>query len=665
MSPLESPSPSTMILLAEYTDTLSSLPNELTRGFSDLRELDAVLRSSIEAITRKIIALTRLLESETATPAERLVLILEIADDAQRLKMGSEDKIRVAGKACEELLHTRTLVNRTLAQIAAVIPHFSETLNVHNTTYPHVAPSSLLPVTGEFGRRKRNPGTSVLHNTARDLYPSISPKKRRLDDDASSIRGAAGSSNGRNVSKGKDANKPSAPSALSRGKPRAGGDTDSISAYDTVNGYGANRSGSRTANGKVAQPPPKANNPRSRTNGDPGRMRGLLDTVASRGGGSRAFEDDDYATTGAGSSRRSPHANERQHGNGNGTRADPDYQAPGSHNLLASTSGPSTLNSHQPSSRAAANRGRATVAAAVAAEDYDLEINGYDVNFDGHGDGYGIGEDGMDEGGDGDGDLDETKYCYCDRVSFGEMVGCDGPDCTREWFHLPCIGLTVAPKGEWFCDECLAKRGAQASNKSQRRSGGHTTNSNATTSATAANSSKSGNGRSGSGGGRRTKNNNRSGNNSRAKSQSATAAPMGSGPNNATSEPGTSNGTDGPGNDGTPSPTEGPVSTHVKDETDVEPSPTEPPEQPDKKERLTQRESSSNKAGTNEKKREKSVPVLPVLVPVPAADTDIDIDPALKNEPTVVPPSSSGRRTTPPSSLAQPDLTPAPKPIAA
>ena len=59
--------------------------------------------ASIEAITRKIITLTNLIESETATPAERLVLILEIADDAQRLKMGSEDKIRVAGKACEEV----------------------------------------------------------------------------------------------------------------------------------------------------------------------------------------------------------------------------------------------------------------------------------------------------------------------------------------------------------------------------------------------------------------------------------------------------------------------------------------------------------------------------------------------------------------------------------
>jgi inhibitor of growth protein 3 len=48
--------------------------------------------------------LTELLEDpSTSSPSEKLVLLLEIADDAQRLKMGSEDKIRVAGKACEEV----------------------------------------------------------------------------------------------------------------------------------------------------------------------------------------------------------------------------------------------------------------------------------------------------------------------------------------------------------------------------------------------------------------------------------------------------------------------------------------------------------------------------------------------------------------------------------
>ncbi|WPK23916.1 hypothetical protein PUMCH_001166 [Australozyma saopauloensis] len=51
----------------------------------------------------------------------------------------------------------------------------------------------------------------------------------------------------------------------------------------------------------------------------------------------------------------------------------------------------------------------------------------------------------------------EQTYCYCDQVSFGEMVGCDGETCTREWFHLPCIGFKNPPKGKWYCDDCLLK----------------------------------------------------------------------------------------------------------------------------------------------------------------------------------------------------------------
>lgn len=51
----------------------------------------------------------------------------------------------------------------------------------------------------------------------------------------------------------------------------------------------------------------------------------------------------------------------------------------------------------------------------------------------------------------------EPTYCYCNQVSFGEMVGCDGDDCKREWFHLPCIGFKNPPKGKWYCDDCIKK----------------------------------------------------------------------------------------------------------------------------------------------------------------------------------------------------------------
>jgi len=71
---------------------------------------------------------------------------------------------------------------------------------------------------------------------------------------------------------------------------------------------------------------------------------------------------------------------------------------------------------------------------------------------------------------------DEPRYCYCNGVSYGEMVGCDGKECQKEWFHLECVGLEKAPgrngklvlgfRGfgamltkallpvKWYCDEC-------------------------------------------------------------------------------------------------------------------------------------------------------------------------------------------------------------------
>ena len=39
----------------------------------------------------------------------------------------------------------------------------------------------------------------------------------------------------------------------------------------------------------------------------------------------------------------------------------------------------------------------------------------------------------------------QERYCYCEEVSYGEMVGCDGENCEREWFHLECVGLSRAP----------------------------------------------------------------------------------------------------------------------------------------------------------------------------------------------------------------------------
>jgi inhibitor of growth protein 5 len=50
-------------------------------------------------------------------------------------------------------------------------------------------------------------------------------------------------------------------------------------------------------------------------------------------------------------------------------------------------------------------------------------------------------------------DPNEPVYCFCKRVSFGAMVGCDNENCPVEWFHYECVNLTETPKGKWHCTE--------------------------------------------------------------------------------------------------------------------------------------------------------------------------------------------------------------------
>ena len=42
--------------------------------------------------------------------------------------------------------------------------------------------------------------------------------------------------------------------------------------------------------------------------------------------------------------------------------------------------------------------------------------------------------DGGDPEGDQEAEVDDTKtYCFCDRVSYGEMIACDDKQCEKEW----------------------------------------------------------------------------------------------------------------------------------------------------------------------------------------------------------------------------------------
>jgi len=62
------------------------------------------------------------------------------------------------------------------------------------------------------------------------------------------------------------------------------------------------------------------------------------------------------------------------------------------------------------------------------------------------------------DGTDGTTESSEVLYCFCQKVSFGDMVACDDKDCKYEWFHFPCVGLETKPKGDWYCRECKKKQ---------------------------------------------------------------------------------------------------------------------------------------------------------------------------------------------------------------
>jgi inhibitor of growth protein 3 len=157
-------------LLSEYTQTLDSLPADVSRQFADLRELDAVLSASVHALNSKINRLIDMIETNASPKEQRIWLLMEIADEAQRLKLGGEDKIRVAAQVADFLKGQ----NENMMSLLLNIPGFNPTILARHTSYPHIAPRSYAPIsTYENGRRRRG---ALLGGSADQTNPN---KRRR------------------------------------------------------------------------------------------------------------------------------------------------------------------------------------------------------------------------------------------------------------------------------------------------------------------------------------------------------------------------------------------------------------------------------------------------------------------------------------------------------
>ncbi|KZT27668.1 hypothetical protein NEOLEDRAFT_1026300, partial [Neolentinus lepideus HHB14362 ss-1] len=403
-----------LTLLSEYTHTLDSLPIDLSRNFADLRELDAVLSSSMQSVTAKVERLTKMIEDNDANQnEERLGLLAEIAAEAQRLKPGSDDKIRVACHAADNLRFHASY----LTDLLEPIPNFDATIMNRKTIYPHVATKSYHPVnTTETGRRRRNAATNLFSTTATDIPAA---KKRRItkDDD---IDGA------RSPRKDKAETSAPKPRAGPRGKKneRAPSPTESIvSVASHIPGHQAQSNSKTNGNHSTMRNGNGANKRGGRNNNHAGRSPGVYTYEAA----SASHRKDLFNAPPSTSHPSLP----QPYLNGPGSEwAHGQLEGPGMPVVRSTGHTPVVL----PASAASVG----VVATTAVATNSGNITDGMEE----------VMEDAQDDG---------KTYCICGGPSYGGMVCCDGPGCEKEWYHLACIGMQVVPAGDWFCDECVAK----------------------------------------------------------------------------------------------------------------------------------------------------------------------------------------------------------------
>ncbi|KAH9855072.1 hypothetical protein C2E23DRAFT_867148 [Lenzites betulinus] len=72
----------------------------------------------------------------------------------------------------------------------------------------------------------------------------------------------------------------------------------------------------------------------------------------------------------------------------------------------------------------------------------------------------GEGDEEMEEAAEDGADAeDQELYCYCQKLSYGEMIACDNDGCRYQWFHLSCVNLKPPLPENWYCEECSVKLG--------------------------------------------------------------------------------------------------------------------------------------------------------------------------------------------------------------
>ncbi|CBQ70596.1 related to p33ING1b (ING1) protein [Sporisorium reilianum SRZ2] len=459
------------VTLAAYADALDALPLDLTRSFSDLRELDAVLGSHLNSLTARLNHLTALIEDPDIDQGQRLLALKEVAEEARAYKMGGEDKIRVALNTAETIIsHTdyidaldsqldrfaeiSTLLNPTkhLKLDQYYVPGTLKDRKLVSSLDTHTgAASGAADVNGSGSSKKKKVAAHVAAVSA------AGGKSHKAVDVASAIGSAAAAGGSSNSKKRKAISGSAIGGSSSGGSAKVAktsgagkGDEDVKTAANGSSSHkkktdGASHSAAGSAS-KSSQSNSNTRLPRAAhahigyTEDDEDGTGGRKDAAARRGGGeadeSSSRSRNSRAVRASAAAQRSDDEDEDMD--------DVDVEEEEEEANVRS----STKSRGRAGARAGASNSRARGAAVAAASPHTGSASASRAD-----------SPASNAGGAGD-DADEARYCFCNNVSYGDMIGCDDDDCEREWFHLGCVGLTKPPQGTWYCEACLERRAA-------------------------------------------------------------------------------------------------------------------------------------------------------------------------------------------------------------
>lgn len=425
--------------LNDMADALEALPMELIRHFTLLREIDAKCIVTMPELTRLIKDVFKLPipdPTEVHLVQEREQIFDRIRQLIRELMPCLEEKMHVAGVAAE-----------AISRHVARLDYDYNDLIIGQNEIPHII---------RYGP-KEHPAYLPIITPAEQKNASSSRSESRRE--AMAAKKAAAAAAKADAAGGTDSNNPS---TRGRGTPRpdekAGGSKSGSSTR------GTNGSGSKSGGGSTGSKQASGSATASSTSTSKRRKAASLSTATTPVVESAELAgSDSKSSTQLGEGVKQEYGDDGEGGVAAGSKRNRSGNG-------SSSSRKRAAHSNGASTSAASESVRSSRASKSSGKNSDDKISsssststsrrrGGSSNSNKRGDDYEEFEDYEDEEVPEEGDANEEQvYCYCQQVSFGEMVGCDGPDCKIEWFHLPCIGLSQPPVGQWFCNDCAKKR---------------------------------------------------------------------------------------------------------------------------------------------------------------------------------------------------------------